>query len=137
MPHTQETTARDLAGQLISFMETGTPPDGLFTQDVFCDFTMPQWRLQAQGIEDLVALRTAGHAGPSSVPRSRFDATTTGFALEVEEQWDADGESWYCREMLRADVSDGAISQLSVYCTGDWDREQVRNHAETVQLIRR
>ena len=59
MPHTQETTARDLAGKLITFMETGTPPNGLFTEDVFCDFTMPQWRLQAQGIEDLVALRTA------------------------------------------------------------------------------
>jgi len=39
MPNTQETTARDLAGQLITFMETGTPPDGLFTEDVFCDFT--------------------------------------------------------------------------------------------------
>ena len=132
-----EATARDLAGQLITFMETGTVPDGLFTPDVFCDFTMPQWRLQAQGIEDLAALRKAGHPGPSRVPRSRFDATTTGFVIEVEEQWDDGGESWYCRELFRADICDGAISQLSVYCTGDWDREQVRRHAETVQLIRR
>ena len=132
-----EATARDLAGQLITFMETGTAPDGLFTPDVFCDFTMPQWRLQAQGTEGVAALRKAGHPGPSRVPRSRFDATATGFVIEVEEQWDSGGESWYCRELLRADICDGAISQLSVYCTGDWDREQVRKHAETVQLIRR
>ena len=132
-----EATARDLAGQLITFMETGTVPDGLFTPDVFCDFTMPQWRLQAQGIEDVVGLRKAGHPGPSGVPRSRFDVTATGFVIEVEERWDSGGESWYCRELLRADICDGAISQLSVYCTGDWDREQVRRHAETVQLIRR
>jgi hypothetical protein len=132
-----EAAARDLAGQLITFMETGTPPEGLFTPDVFCDFTMPQWRLQAQGIEDVTALRKAGHPGPSRVPRSRFDVTTTGFVLEVEEQWDQDGESWYCREMIRADISDGSVSQISVYCTGDWDRERVRRHAETVQLIRR
>jgi len=132
-----EATARDLAGQMITFMETGAPPEGLFTPDVFCDFTMPQWRLQAQGIEDVTALRKAGHTGPSSVPRSRFDPTTTGFVLEVEERWDDGGESWYCREMIRADISDGAVSQVSVYCTGDWDREQVRRHAETVQLIRR
>ena len=132
-----EATARDLAGRLITFMETGTVPDGLFTPDVFCDFTMPQWRLQAQGIEDVAALRKAGHPGPSRVPRSRFDRTTTGFVIEVEEQWDSGGESWYCRELLRADICDGAISHLSVYCTGDWDREQVRRHAETVQLIRR
>ena len=132
-----EATARDLAGQLITFMETGTVPDGLFTPDVFCDFTMPQWRLQAQGIEDVVGLHKAGHPGPSRVPRSRFDVTATGFVIEVEERWDSGGESWYCRELLRADICDGAISQLSVYCTGDWDREQVRRHAETVQLIRR
>jgi hypothetical protein len=132
-----EATARDLAAQLIEFMETGTPPEGLFTPGVFCDFTMPLWRLQAAGIEDLVAMRKAGHPGPSRVPRSRFDATTTGFVLEIEEQWDSGGESWYCRELFRADISAGSVSQLSVYCTGDWDRERVRTHAEQVQLISR
>jgi len=139
MPPTaqDEAVARDLAGKLIIFMESGSAPEGAFTTDVFCDFTMPQWRLQAQGIEDVTALRKAGHPGPSSVPRSRFDATTTGFVLEVEEQWDDAGESWYCREMIRADISDRAISQISVYCTGDWDRERVRRHAETVPLLRR
>ena len=25
-------------------METGIPPEGLTTPDVFCDFTKPQWR---------------------------------------------------------------------------------------------
>ena len=132
-----EATARDLAGQMIMFMETGTPPEGLFTPDVFCDFTLPQWRLQAQGIEDVTALRRAGHPDPSRIPRSRFDPTSTGFVLEVEEQWDSGAESWYCRELIRADISDGAVSQISVYCTGDWDRERVRRHAETVPLIRR
>jgi len=34
-----ETAARDLAGKLIAFLETGAPPDGLFAPDVFCDFT--------------------------------------------------------------------------------------------------
>ena len=97
------TAARDLAGQFITFMETGTPPEGLFTPDVFCDFTLPQWRLQARGIEDVTALRKAGHPGPSRVPRSRFDPTTTGFVLEFEERWDQDGESWYSREMIKVE----------------------------------
>jgi hypothetical protein len=38
--------ARALAGRFVAFLETGTPDDGLFTADVFCDFTMPHWRLQ-------------------------------------------------------------------------------------------
>ena len=83
-----------------------SPPAGLFTVDAFCDFTMPQWRLQFEGVEDIVAGRKAGHPSRGRVPRSRFDATTTGFVLEVEEEWDQDGEAWYCREMFRADVVD-------------------------------
>ena len=133
---TARATARELADMLVSFLETGTAPAGVFTPDVFCDFTMPRWRLQAQGIEDTVALRRAGHPQPGRVPRSRFDATTTGFVLEVEEQWEQDGDSWYCRELFRADVSDGSISQLSVYCTGDWDRARVAEHAQAVRLLR-
>jgi hypothetical protein len=38
MPNTQETSACDLAGQLITFIETGTPPVRFFSEDVFCDF---------------------------------------------------------------------------------------------------
>ena len=131
-----ESTARELADKLISFLESGTPPTGLFTAEVFCDFTMPRWRLQAHGVDAVVALRTAGHPDPGRVPRSRLDPTMTGFVLEVEERWEQDGESWYCRELFRADMSDGAISQLSVYCTGDWDRARVAEHAGAVRLLR-
>jgi len=139
MPHgtvTREVAGRELAGKFIDFLETGTAPDGLFTADAFCDFTMPQWRLQAEGARAVVALRKGGHPGPGRVPRSRFDATATGFVLEVEEEWEQDGESWYCRELFRADVTDGAISQISVYCTGDWDRALVARHREAVKLLR-
>jgi len=136
MTATDETLARELAAKLIAFLETGIPSEGLFTAEAFCDFTMPQWRLQAQGIEDIVSLRKGGHPAPGRVPRSRFDLTTTGFVLEVEEEWDQDGESWYCRELFRADVADGAVSQLSVYCTGDWDQAQVARHRATVELLR-
>jgi hypothetical protein len=133
---TQETVGRELAAKFIAFLETGVPPEGLFTSDAFCDFTMPQWRLQFQGVEGIVRGRMAGHPSPGRVPRSRFDATATGFVLEVEEEWDQDGDSWYCRELFRADVSDGAISELSVYCTGDWDRDRVARHRSTVELLR-
>ena len=129
-------TYRDLAARLIEFLETGTAAEGLFAADAFCDFTIPQWRLQAQGAADIVQLRRHGHPGPSRVPRSRFDATDTGFVLEVEEEWDQDGESWYCRELIRADVADGAIRDISVYCAGDWDPATVAKHRETVRLVR-
>jgi hypothetical protein len=132
----EETIGRELAAGFIAFLETGVPADGLFTPDVFCDFTMPQWRLQFRGVDAVVAGRSASHPSPGRVPRSRFDATATGFVLEVEEEWDQGGESWYCRELFRADVADGAIAQFSVYCTGDWDQARVQRHREAVRLLR-
>ena len=131
-----DTVASDLAGKLITFLETGTSPDGLFADELFLDFTMPLWRLQADNAKDAIGMRIAGHPAPGRVPRSRLDVTKTGFVLEVEETWDADGESWYCRELFRADVADGAISELSVYCTGDWDSATVEKHAQAVSLLR-
>jgi hypothetical protein len=128
--------ALTLSQRLIEFLETGDVPDGLFTADIFCDFTMPKWRLQAEGLDAVVALRKAGHPAPGKVPRWRCDATDTGFVLEVEERWNQDGEEWYCREFMRADAPRGVVSALSVYCTGDWDTEQRAKHAASVKLIR-
>ena len=38
--------------------------------------------------------------------------------------------------MIRADVVDNQIVDMSVYCTGDWDEARQRDHAAAVQLIR-
>lgn len=131
-----EAPPHPLAARLVEFLETGEPPVGLFADDVFCDFTLPHWRLQAQGIADVVAIRLQGHPTAGSVPRWRADTTPTGFVLEFEERWHQDGQDWYAREMARADVVDGAITELSVYCTGDWDAARQRDHRQHVSLIR-
>jgi hypothetical protein len=125
-----------LALKFIAFLETGEVPPRLFAADVICDFTLPKWRLQAQGIDGVVRLRKQGHPGPGKVPRWRVDATPTGFVIEFEERWEQDGKDWYSREMARADVVDGSVSVLSVYCTGDWDAEHRARHEREVTLIR-
>jgi len=123
-----------VASRFLKFLETGQPPPALFSPEVFCDFTMPAWRLQATGIKDVVALRLAGHPLPGQVPRHRLDPTPTGFVLEVEETWEDRGELWYCRELFRADVTDLGITQLSAYCTGDWDSRRVTKPRSTDEL---
>src|SRR5207248_33853 len=104
--------AESIAERLVTFLETGTPPPGLFHPDVFCDFTPPQWRVQACGIEEVVQIRKRSHPAPGDVPRWRCDPTPTGFVLELEERWREGGQRWYSREMARADVRDGSISAL-------------------------
>lgn len=133
---TSEAQVRSLAEGLVRFLECGTPPAGLFHADVFVDFTLPLWRLQALGADAAVALRRHGHPAAGEVPRRRVDPTPTGFVLEVEERWTDGGQEWCCRELMRADVTDGAISTLAVYCTGDWDEACQARHAREVELIR-
>jgi len=128
--------ARQLADDFIVFLETGQPPDGLFAPDVFFDVSVPRWRLQAQGREDAVALRLEQHPAPGRVVRSRLDETTNGFVLEFEERWHEGDRDWYAREIARADVGEEGITQLSVYCTGDWDRAREEQHRQGVRLLR-
>ncbi|MGN6472616.1 MAG: hypothetical protein ACTHK4_03075, partial [Mycobacteriales bacterium] len=80
------TDAEALVAKFIQFLETNTPPEGLFADDVFADVTLPQWRLQADNSDDLLAIRLGGHAIGGTVPRHRVDATARGFVLEFEER---------------------------------------------------
>lgn len=134
-PMTPE-AARNVAPRLIQFLETGAVPPGLFAESVFCDFTLPLWWLQARGREPVLALRRQGHPGPGRVPRWRCDPTPTGFVPEVEERWEQDGESRYCRELIRADVEGESITEIAVYCTGDWDLARQAEHRRAVRLLR-
>jgi hypothetical protein len=128
--------ARELAAKLIHFLETGEAPAGLFAPDLFLDFTMPLWRVQADTARDAIAARLAGHPSKGQVARSRFDRLDSGFLIEVEETWEQGGDSWYCRELMRADIRDGLVAELSVYCTGDWDSARQAEHRAAVTLFR-
>lgn len=136
---TSTTTQPDVTtavANLIRFLETGEVPDGLFTPDVFTDLSWPQWRTQASTVEEVVAIRLEGHPEPGQVHVVRVDPTDRGFTLEFEERWEQGGQHWYCREMIRADVVGASISELAVYCTGDWDEAKQGEHAAAVQLLR-
>jgi hypothetical protein len=121
---------------LIHFLETGSVADGLFAPDLFADLSLPHWRVQTSSSADIVAERVAGHPFPGQVRVERIDQHDHGFTIEFEERWVNDGQHWYCREMIRADVVDDTIVELSIYCTGDWDEAKQREHAKAVQLIR-
>ncbi len=124
------------AANLIRFLETGVVPDGLFAPTVFADVSLPQWRIQTDTVDGLLAVRAEGHPFPGEVRVERSQQTEHGFILEFEERWDNDGQRWYCREMIRADVVGTSIVEIAVYCTGDWDQARQREHAAAVHLIR-
>jgi hypothetical protein len=121
-------TVDTLAAKFMTFLQTNSAPEGLFASDVFRDYTPPQWRLQAEGIEDVVAMRKAGHPALGRVSRHRVDPTPTGFVIEFEEEWEGGGQQFYAREKARLDVADDLVTAVAVYCTGNWDEAQRRRH---------
>jgi hypothetical protein len=122
--------------RLIEFLETGTAPKGLFAPDLFLDLSLPQWRVQSATSEEALGIRAEGHPFPGQVRVQRVSQTDKGFTIEFEERWQSEGQRWYCREMIRADVVADTIVEMSVYCTGDWDEAKQREHAGAVRLIR-
>ena len=133
---TTKPDATNAVAGLIRFLETGDVPDGLFAPDVFADVTLPLWRLQADTARGLVEIRRQGHPLAGVVRVHRVDPTDRGFTIEFEEFWEDQGQRWYCREMIRADVVGATIVDLAVYCTGDWDAQRQRDHAAAVTLLR-
>lgn len=126
----------DLAGELVAWLETGRQPEGLFAEDVYADLSLPQWRLQVQGVGPLLQLREDSHPARGDVRVEALDRTSRGFLIQFEERWLADGQRWYCRELIHCAVTNGRIGELSIYCTGDWDEATQQRHAEQVRLLR-
>ncbi|GAA1956756.1 hypothetical protein GCM10009798_15170 [Nocardioides panacihumi] len=120
---------------LIVWLETGAAPEDVFAPDCFVDLSLPHWRLQADTREDLFRIRRESHPFPGRVRVERVDHTDGGFVIAFEERWE-DGQAWYCREQIRADVVDGRITEVAVYCTGDWDEAVQARHADEVPLLR-
>jgi hypothetical protein len=126
----------DLAQLVVTWLETGVRPEGVFSPDVFVDLTVPHWRMQAEGVDGAFHIREDDHPQPGKVRVEALDRTSRGFLLQFEERWEAGGQQWYCRELIHCIVTDGWISELAIYCTGDWDEAVQRQHAEQVHLIR-
>ncbi|QDP97978.1 hypothetical protein FOE78_20580 [Microlunatus elymi] len=130
-----QTDTDDLVAALVDYLESGTQ-QGIFAPDVFADVTFPRWRIQTATAEDLLRLRSDSHPHPGRVRVERVDRLDDGFVIAFEERWSDDAESWYARELIRADVVDHRICELSIYCTGDWDSARRSEHDRQVTLIR-
>lgn len=122
----------------VLWLETGAGAEETFAPDCFLDLSLPHWRIQSGSRAGIIEIRADGHPtdSPASVRVERVDATDRGFVIAFAERWRYAGQSWYCREMIRADIVDDQIVDLAVACTGDWDEQVQARHAREVTLIR-
>ena len=132
---TDDATAQELSERLADVFRTGKASEVL-ADDLFLDGHPPLWRFQLQG-RDAFAAWLAGYS-PAGAETTvvRTIPTATGFVTEFLGRHDEDGEEMTDRKILLCEVRDGQISELTVYCSGDWDAELRARHAAEAPILR-
>jgi hypothetical protein len=102
--------------KFVAFLESGgVAPEGLFAPTVFGDLTFPHWRIQTDGVHELVAGRQRLHPQPGRVRLERVTPTETGYLVKLEERWEDGGQHWYCREGFVMDLDEnGAVCDFTL-----------------------
>jgi ketosteroid isomerase-like protein len=127
--------AQELSERLADVFRTADVGD-VFTDDVFLDGHPPLWRFQLEG-KDAVAAWLKGYS-PDGVETTvaRSVPTVTGFVTELLGRHKEDGELITDRKILLCEVRAGRISEMAIYCSGDWDEELRARHAAETMLVR-
>jgi hypothetical protein len=129
-------TAERLSQRFHDTFGTFDAGEDAFAADVFCDLNMPVWRFQLEGREAFGAQIARINQGPSRVEILRTIPTSSGFVAEHVEHQDVDGEDHSARRLVLCEVRDGQISEVTVYCSGEWDDELRARHAAEAPMIR-
>jgi hypothetical protein len=131
--------AQTSVDKLVRFLESSgaDTPNATFAPEVFSDLTLPHWRVQMVGADELVAARRQMHPQPGKVRLEQVTGDARGYAVKLEERWQDGDQDWYCREGFICLLDEeGRIEDFTLYCTGDWSEALVREHAAAVTLIR-
>jgi ketosteroid isomerase-like protein len=130
-----DAVAQELSERLADVFRTAQATDVL-ADDVFLDGNPPLWRFQLQGRDTFDAWIKSFMPDGADTRVVRTIPTVTGFVTEFTGRHDQDGLEITDRKILLAEVRDGRITELTVYCSGDWDADLRARHAAETQLIR-
>jgi hypothetical protein len=108
----------------------------VLADDVFLDGHPPLWRFQLHGRDAFNAWIKGFMPGGADTNVVRTIPTVTGFVTEFTGHHEENGEEMTDRKILLAEVRGGRITELTVYCSGDWDADLRARHAAETQLIR-
>lgn len=123
-----------LCDRFVTFLETTLDPGDLFAAGVFCDFNVPRWRYQFQGVEELA--NQIRHDTPNTVTVRRVEPTPTGFVLEAEADVHIDGQPYYERTIWLVTANSGHIEEVTLYCSGEWDTETRARQKREAPMLR-
>lgn len=127
--------AQELSERLADVFRTADA-DAVLADDVFLDGHPPLWRFQLQGRDAFNAWIKGFMPGGIDTTVVRTIPTATGFVTELTSHHHDNGEHITDRKILLAEVHGDRITELTIYCSGDWNAELRARHAAETKLIR-
>ena len=129
-------TVEELGDALAAVFRTADVGD-VFTDDLFLDGHPPFWRFQIEGLDAFNAWLQDYAVPRPDVSVVRTIPTATGFLTEqFSSEHDEERGEVTSRKVLICAVRDGRISELTVYCSGDWDADLRARHADEAPIFR-
>ena len=128
-------TAQELSERLADVFRSGRANDVL-AEDLFLDGHPPLWRFQLQGLDAFSAWLAGYSPDGAETTVVRTIPTATGFVTEFVGRHDENGDDLTDRKILLCEVRGGQVSELTVFCSGDWDAELRARHAAEAPMIR-
>ena len=130
-----DAAAQELSERLADVFRTADAGDVL-TDDVFLDGHPPLWRFQLRGRDTFAAWLQDYSPDGADVTVVRTIPTASGFVTELVGRHQEDGQEMTDRKIVLCEVRGNRISELTVYCSGDWDSQLRARHAAETRLIR-
>jgi ketosteroid isomerase-like protein len=127
--------AQELSERLADVFRAADAGDVL-SDDVFLDGNPPFWRLQLESRDAFNAWIKSFMPAGAATTVVRTIPTATGFVTEFAGRHEEGDEEFTDRKILLAEVREGRIVELTIYCSGDWNRELRERHAAETQLLR-
>jgi hypothetical protein len=134
-PTLDDATAQELSERLADVFRTAEVGD-LLTDDVFLDGHPPLWRFQLQGRDVFAAWLTGYSPDGAEITVVRTIPTVSGFVTELVGRHEEDGIEMTDRKIVLCEVRGDQVSEMTVYCSGDWDPELRARHAAEAELLR-
>jgi hypothetical protein len=127
--------AQALSERLADVFRTADVGD-VFTDDVFLDGHPPLWRFQLQGRDQFAAWLIGYSPDGADITVARTVPTASGFVTEMTGRHEEEGGELTDRKIVLCEVRGGRVSEMTIYCSGDWDAELRARHAAETTLLR-
>lgn len=113
----------DSVTTLLAAVESGTPiPDGVLSDNVVLDATVPMWRMTLHGVDAFRERFGIWFADPGHYESIERTPTHGGEIVQLVLTWTENGVPFVARQahFLHLDDS-GKITRDDMYCGGRWD----------------